>query len=273
VSLVLYVIGLFGMLIVNTQRVTDYLQENVLVILYFDNQIEELELTAKTDSLESLKFVKSARYITGNDAAFDYKEVLGKDFVEVLGSNPLPASIEINLSASAVEGRLSEAIEGFKAIDGVQGVDFQQDLVRQIESNKRIAGLILMAIAMILLLVALILINNTIRLEVYSQRFIIKSMQLVGASEWFVVRPFIGKSVVITLISSVTASVLVYLSNKGLTSWVEHNFFEVQHIFTSDITIYSILFATIIVLGLCIVLPSTYFATKKYLRQKIDDLY
>lgn len=273
VCMVLFILGLFGMLLINTQKLTEYLQENVLVILYFDNQTAETQLEDNVRSIEALSYVKNARYITGEQAAMDYKEVLGKDFVEVLGSNPLPASIEVNLNARSLNGQTDSALASLNAITGVTGVEFQQDLVDQISTNKRIAGLVLIGVAMLLLIVSLVLINNTIRLDVYARRFVVKSMQLVGASEWFIIRPFLLKAVWLTGLSTVLAFGLVVLCNTAVTKWVESNFFEVQHIFKSDITIYSILFASITILGMCIVLPSTYFATKKYLRLRINDLY
>lgn len=273
VCMVLFILGLFGMLLINTQKLTNYLQENVLVILYFDNQTSEENLQRHTQDIEQLSFVKNANYITGEQAAMDYKEVLGKDFVEVLGSNPLPASIEVNLNAKSLNGQTDSALAVLNNITGVTGLEFQQDLVDQISKNKRIAGLVLMGVAMLLLLVSLVLINNTIRLDVYAKRFVVKSMQLVGASEWFIIKPFMVKSLWLTIMSTVLAFGLVVLCNVVVTNWVESNFFEVQHIFKSDITIYSILFASISILGLCIVLPSTYFATKKYLGLRINDLY
>jgi len=271
--MVLFVLGLFGMLLINTQKLTTYLQENVLVILYFDNQSAEEELINRSNTIAALPYVKNTTYITGEQAALDYKEVLGKDFIEVLGNNPLPASIEVNLNAIALDDNLDSALSYFKNMDGVTGVEFQQDLVEQINNNKRIAGFVMIGAAMILLLVSLVLINNTIRLDVYAKRFIVKSMQLVGASEWFIIKPFVLKAAWLTVLSSIFAFILIVLCNKAVTNWVEANFFEVEHIFKSDITIYSILFACIAILGFCIVVPSTYFATKKYLRLRLNDLY
>ncbi|MFT7592443.1 MAG: cell division transport system permease protein [bacterium] len=273
VCMVLFVLGLFGMLLINTQKLTVYLQENVLVIMYFDNQTPEDVLLTHTSDVQSLPYVKSAAFVTGEQAAMDYKEVLGKDFVEVLGNNPLPASIEVNLNATSLDGQIDSAIAHFNSIEGVTGVEFQQDLVDQIRKNKRLTGIVLIGVAMILLLVALVLINNTIRLDVYAQRFVVKSMQLVGASEWFIIKPFVIKAMKLTLWSTFLALGLVILCNTSVTNWVESNFFEVQHIFKSDITIYSILFACIAILGFCIVVPSTYFATKKYLKLRVNDLY
>jgi cell division transport system permease protein len=264
VCMVLFILGLFGMLLINTQKLTAYLQENVLVILYFDNQTLESTLSTNTDEIKALDYVKGAKYVTGEQAAIDYKEVLGQDFIEVLGNNPLPASIEVNLNATSLSGQMNKAMIELKGIEGVNGVEFQQDLVDQINKNKKVVGLILIGAAMLLLIVSLVLINNTIRLDVYAQRFVVKSMQLVGASEGFIIRPFVLKAVWLTLLSTILAFALVVICNTALTKWVEANIFEVEQIFKSDFTIYSILFVSITILGLCIVLPSTYFATKKY---------
>ena len=273
VSLVLFVVGLFGVLLINTQRLTTYLHENVLVILYFDNEISESDLAKKTAGLVDFDYVKKAKYITGQEAAFEYKEVLGEDFIDVLGSNPLPASIEVSLEASKVDWNVKQAIEEFRKMPDVKSVDFQEDLIDQIQKNKSIAGKVFIGLAILLLGISLLLINNAIRLDVYAKRFVVNTMQLVGATEWFIIKPFLKKAFGITIVASIIASVLVYLCNASLTSWIDHNFFDVEHIFKSDITIYIILFASVTLLGILIVVPSTYLATKKYLRLPIDKLY
>lgn len=271
--MVLFVVGLFGVLLINTQRLTTYLHENVLVILYFDNDISESDLAKKTTDLVDLDYVKKAKYTTGQDAAFEYKEVLGEDFIDVLGSNPLPASIEVSLEASKVDWNIAQTVEKFRNLPDVKSVDFQEDLIDQIHKNKRIAGNVFIGIAVLLLGISLLLINNAIRLDVYAKRFIVNTMQMVGATEWFIIKPFLKKAFTITMIASVIACGLVYLCNSFLTSWIDSNFFDVEDIFKSDITIYIILFASVTLLGICIVVPSTYLATKKYLRLPIDKLY
>ncbi len=273
VCMVLFVLGLFGMLIINSEKLTNYLRENVLVIVYFDTQISDEILSERNAEIIEFDYVKSAKYITAEQAAFDYKEILGKDFIEVLGSNPLPASIEVKLDATKIPENLEDILEVFGKIEGVSVVDYQEDIVLQINKNKKVVGIVMIAVALLLLIISLVLINNTIRLDVYARRFVVKSMQLVGATEWFIIRPFMVKSLVLTLISTCLAFGLVIVCNVLLTNWVETYGFEVSSIFKSDITIYSILFAIITVLGLCIVLPSTYFATKKYLRLRINELY
>jgi len=273
VSLVLFVMGLFISLLYNADKLTTYLQENVLMILYFEGEVSETVLNERADSIASLDFVRSAKAITADEAAMEYREVIEKDFVDILGNNPLPASIEVQLVAGAINEGAGELIQRFSSIPGLDDVQFQEDLADDIEKNKKIAATVLLSLAILLLIVSLVLINNTIRLDVYARRFVVKSMQLVGATEWFIIRPFVVKALWLTAVSSVIAFCLVLLVNTGITRLIETQFFEVQHIFKPSTTMYLILFGLLVVTGLLIVLPSAYFATKKYLRLRIDDLY
>ena len=273
VSLVLFVMGLFISLLYNADKLTTYLQENVLMILYFEGEVSETVLNERADSIASLDFVRSAKAITADEAAMEYREVIEKDFVDILGNNPLPASIEVQLVAGAINEGAGELRQRFSSIPGLDDVQFQEDLADDIEKNKKIAATVLLSLAILLLIVSLVLINNTIRLDVYARRFVVKSMQLVGATEWFIIRPFVVKALWLTAVSSVIAFCLVLLVNTGITRLIETQFFEVQHIFKPSTTVYLILFGLLVVTGLLIVLPSAYFATKKYLRLRIDDLY
>jgi len=273
VSLVLFVMGLFISLLYNADKLTTYLQENVLMILYFEGEVSETVLNERADSIASLDFVRSAKAITADEAAMEYREVIEKDFVDLLGNNPLPASIEVQLVAGAINEGAGELTQRFSSIPGLDDVQFQEDLADDIEKNKKIAATVLLSLAILLLIVSLVLINNTIRLDVYARRFVVKSMQLVGATEWFIIRPFVVKALWLTAVSSVIAFCLVLLVNTGITRLIETQFFEVQHIFKPSTTVYLILFGLLVVTGLLIVLPSAYFATKKYLRLRIDDLY
>jgi len=273
VSLVLFVMGLFISLLYNADKLTTHLQENVLMILYFEGEVSETVLNERADSIASLDFVRSAKAITADEAAMEYREVIEKDFVDLLGNNPLPASIEVQLVAGAINEGAGELTQRFSSIPGLDDVQFQEDLADDIEKNKKIAATVLLSLAILLLIVSLVLINNTIRLDVYARRFVVKSMQLVGATEWFIIRPFVVKALWLTAVSSVIAFCLVLLVNTGITRLIETQFFEVQHIFKPSTTVYLILFGLLVVTGLLIVLPSAYFATKKYLRLRIDDLY
>ncbi len=277
--MVLFILGLFGLLILNTQKVTNYLKENVLVILYLDDEVTESQVQNAAERIEGENFIKSYKFVSKEDAAFQYKEVLGKDFVEILGDNPLPASFEVYLNAEVIEKDRNLAMEVLSSIDGVSEIDFQQDLIKEIEKNKRLVGNILIVLALLLVLVSLVLVNNAIRLRVYSKRFLVKSMQLVGATEWFIIKPFVMKSVVQVLISGVVATALTIITYLSVGGWVQSNIvgpaveLVSMDIFKEELRIYSLLFAGLVAIGMVIVIPGTYLATQKYLRLKVDDLY
>lgn len=279
ITMVLFVLGLFGLLLINTQRLTDNLQENVLVILYLERNIDDASVEKLTEEILSLPFVKKASYVSKEEAAFEYKELLEKDFVEILGDNPLPASIEVFLHARSDLKAEEAALKTLGGLKGVEEVDYERDLLGKIDRNKRVVGNILIALALLMVLISLVLVNNAIRLSVYAQRFLVKSMQLVGATEWFIIRPFVMRSLVHVLVAAVAAFGLTLLSYFTIGLWIQNNLlgsgmelFSVN-IFMEDIRIYSLLFASLIILGVMIVVPGTYFATQKYLRLKVDDLY
>ena len=279
ITMVLFVLGLFGLLIINANKFTNHLEENVLVILYLDQDIAEDSAVLVEKEVKAMAGVKSVNYVSKEEAAFAYKEVLEKDFVEILGDNPLPASLEVFLEAEMSSSRREKLLEAFKLVAGVAEIDHQQDLVAQIEHNKQIIGRILIILALLLAVISLVLVNNTIRLSVYAKRFTIRSMQLVGATEWFIIRPFILRSFVHVLISAVLAMGLTIGAYFLLGKWIQSNLmiadFELigAQVFLKDIQIYSLLFALLIGLGMAIVLPGTYFATQKYLRMRVEDLY
>lgn len=272
--MVLVVIGLFGLLIIQSQKLLNYYHENVPVYIYFENSIPEQKLIEKAKELEKLPHVASTKYLNGDEEAIKFKEVFQQDFIEGLGFNPIPSSIEVSLKPQQLEGSFDAAIEQFKKIEGVNDVQFNPDLINQINQIKKKAGISLIAIALLLLIVSLILVNNAIKLEVYARRFTIKSMQLIGATQWFIIRPFVLKSLIITLISAVLAIIIIWPANSVLANLLNtQDQITSSPIYHTDFKIYSILFAVILLIGLCIVVPSTYFATKKYLRLKIEDLY
>jgi cell division transport system permease protein len=279
ISMVLFILGLFGLLIVNTNKVTNYLKENVLVILYFDEEVNDTVVDKTLTLINEMQIVKSANFVSKEDAAFQYKEVLEKDFVEILGDNPLPSSVEIYLNAEVLEEGRENAIITLMEMGGVNEVDFQNDLIAEIEQNRKLVGNILIVLALLLVLVSLVLVNNAIRLSVYSKRFLVKSMQLVGATEWFIIKPFVLRGIVQVVIAAILAMLLTMATYFGVGGWIQSNVLGPSidiismDTFKEEIWIYSLLFATLVGLGIVIVIPGTYFATQKYLRLKVDDLY
>ena len=219
-------------------------------------------------SLDAAEFVKSTKYITKEEAAKELQHDLGEDFIEFLGFNPLLASIEVNLYAEYANPDSIEVIEkNFKQYDQIKEVFYQKSLVSLVNENIRKISIIILVFSGLLFLVAITLINSTIRLSVYSKRFIINTMQLVGATGGFIRRPFLYKSAGNGIIAALIA--IGFLS--GVLYLVQQEFKEVVNF--KDIEIIGSLFIGVLIIGIIINWISTFFAVTKYLRMKVDKLY
>ncbi len=272
-SLVLFIIGLIGLISIHTKELLSYYRNNFEVFVFFGLDTPTEQAKTSEQAIKRLPFVNSSLFVDREIAA--RKEVLstGNDFVKTLGYNPLPHSLELRIKAEMVDEKTMKEIEKkLRAIPQVDDVkyaknEFGKDLLTQINTNFKTVELILLAIAIILLLIAIALINSTVRLNMFARRFIIKSMQYVGASDWFIIRPFIkmyfGYALVSTLISLLLLGGIVYLLEKQLN---ENNW----QLFLPQ---YGILAGILLILAIVIVLVSVMLSTKRYLRLKIEQLY
>ncbi len=268
ISLVLFLIGMVGLLVLNAKKISDYVKENIGFSIIVKEEVSEIETIRLQKLLDAKKYVKSTKYVTKEEAAREYTETLGENFVEFLGYNPLPVSIDVKLYAQyANNDSIKKIEEDFKNYSIIKEVTYQESLVHAVNENIRKISLIILVFSSLLFFVSIVLINNTIRLSIYSKRFLIRTMQLVGASRNFIRKPFLLKSFLHgsygALISILLISGLLYLSRK-----------EYSEIFIIE-GLYSIiiLFAGIILLGVLITFISTYFAVNKYLNIKKDNLY
>lgn len=280
ITLVLFVIGMLSVVTIYTGRLIDYLKENVQVVLYFNTGTPEDKVKEVEKNIQLMPYVKETKYVGSDEAALLFKEELGEDFTEVLGGNPLPPSIEVYLKGNTLDrSRMDSVVSEFKTIPMVYEVNSQSDLIDDINTNKNRLSYIMGGIGLILLIVAFVLMNSTVRLAVYSKRFIIKSMQLVGATEWFIIRPFIRNSFYWVLFG---ASVATFLTT-GLyiygANWLSKNVYNNQESLFSaksllaELPVFGGIFAFLLVIGLLVIIPGTYISTKRYLSLKIDDLY
>lgn len=278
-------------MLINTQRLTSYLKENVMLTVYFSPVAPEGRVDQVVEKIEAMDFVKESEFVSKEQAAESFREELQTDFRETLGENPLPSSLDIYVRSEYTDtSSISEIRSEILNLDFVQDVDYQADLISDINRNQMRLGYILGAIALIMILISIILINNTVRLGVYANRFLIKSMQLVGATEWFIVRPFLSRAFWTGIAGTILSGLLLGLSFLGLARWIDKEIGLSAHSETSgwfqkdvlttysryvyhDISEYSILFVSLLVLGIAILVLSTYLSTKKYLKLKIDDLY
>lgn len=268
ISLVLFLLGLLGMLVLNAKRLSDYVKENIGFSVILEENVKEVDVILLQKSLDASEFVKSTKYITKEEAAEELKQELGEDFIEFLGFNPLLASIEVNLYANyANQDSIDLIEEDLQQYEQIKEVFYQKSLVSLVNENIRKISLIILVFSGLLLLVAITLINSTIRLSVYSKRFIINTMQLVGATRGFIRRPFLYRSAGNGIFAAFLAGGLL----AGVLYAAQQEFRDI--ISFQDVEIVGILFLCVLIFGILINWISTFFAVSKYLRMKVDKLY
>src|SRR6056297_1571436 len=196
ITLVLFMLGVLGLLILNAQRLSEYVKENIGFSIILKENVKEVDVILLQKTLDAAEYVKSTKYITKEQAAKELQEELGENFIDFLGYNPLLASIEVHLYADYANPDSIKIIEqDFQQYELIKEVFYQKSLVSLVNENIRKISFIILVFSGLLFLIAIALINNTIRLSVYSKRFIINTMQLVGATRGFIRRPFLFRSV------------------------------------------------------------------------------
>ncbi len=268
ITLVLYMMGVLGLVILHAKKISDYVKENIGFSIIMNDDVKEADIFMLQKTLDATSYVKQTEYITPEQAANELMEDLGEDFISFLGYNPLLPSIEVKLNAQYANNDSLEVIKNqLLENQNIKEVDYQKSLVHLVNENIKRVGLILLAVSVLFLFIAIALINNTIRLAVYSKRFIIKSMQLVGATQSFIRRPFIAKGVVQGVIAAILTIVLLALT----LYWSQKTIPELVDV--QNIDLYLLLFGFVLLLGMIIAWISTYFAVRKYLKIKTDYLY
>jgi cell division transport system permease protein len=268
VSLVLFLLGTLGFVLINAKALSDYYRESLSFSVVLKDAAREADIRMLQKDLDAKSYVKSTTYVSKDDAAVKMKEDLGEDFVSFLGDNPLPSLIDVYLISQYTRpdsvAKIEKYILGYPF---VKEVDYQDSLLILINENIRKISLFLLVISSFLFLIALTIINNTIRISVYSKRFIIRTMQLVGANRSFIRKPFILQSALHGLIASLIAMSLLM----GLLYLIEKNFI---HMFTFENTnLLLLLGAALILTGVLINVISTYFSVNRYLSISEDKLY
>ncbi|WP_423147659.1 cell division protein FtsX [Rubrolithibacter danxiaensis] len=268
IALVLLMLGLLGLILVHAKNLSNYVKENIVLNIIVNEGAKEVDVLALQKQIDANKYVLKTQYVSKELAARNLTNDLGEDFVEFLGYNPLLSSIDVYMKAEYANNASITALSkqlGRNPL--VKEVVYQKSLIDMVNQNIRTIGLVILAFALILLIIAVALINNTIRLAIYSQRFLIKSMQLVGATKNFIRKPFIGFGILHGLIAGLIAVILLLLTLYFAQQQVPEliilrNWFE-----------FIFVFLAVIGVGILISALSTYFAVSKYLRLKIYDLY
>ena len=268
ISLVLFLSGILSFLVVYAHEIGNYLRENIEVSVVLKQSVRDAEAIQLEKRIQAKPYAVSAAYVSPEAAAKEMQEQLGEDFLDLLGYNPLFGSINFNLtSAYSHPDSLAFVKEDLVRYREVSEVMIQEDLVYLMHENIRNVSFILAGIAFLLVIIAITLIDNTLRLSMFSSRFLIRSMQLVGATRWFIIKPFLAKALLNGIISSLLALLLII----GLIFYVYNQVPELSLVHNWLLS--GLIFLLIFLLGVSISVISTFGAVMKYLRMRLDDLY
>lgn len=267
-SLVLFLIGMVALLLFVARDMGTQIKENISLSLILNDNVSKSQVERIEQFLLHSKYVKTAELISKEDALKEHIASMGDNPEKFLGYNPLMASFEIKLKADYANNESLELIEtNLKVFEGINRITYQKDIVNMVNDNIARISLLLIAIATVLLLISITLMNNTIRVSIYANRFLINTMKLVGATPWFIRKPYIIKAALNGLLASLIAiailgALMLYIKNEiGL------DLFALQ--------IRTLIEVSMIVIGLGVSLTalSSYSAVGKYLRMKTNDMY
>jgi cell division transport system permease protein len=256
------------LLVLNTKKLADHFKEQITISVFLKDNAKEFEVDQLQKSLAMADYTKSATYVSKEEAAEEHSEEIGENFLDFLGYNPLKNSIDVKLKADFVSTPQIEEIAADLSEKGyVEEVSYDKPLIALLTENVKKISFWILVTSAIFTLIAVLLINSSIRLSIYSKRFIIKTMQMVGATKTFIRRPFIWTNVKLGMLGALLAMIALGV----VLYYIDQNFPEMNLL--QDIIILTALFAGVFVLGVLISLVSTYFATQRFLNLRTDDLY
>ena len=274
ITLSLFVIGLFGLLFLHANRLSEIVKENIEIQVFLNKDISQNQKIQVLKTLSSKDYVFKVNddaqisFISKEEAEKQFIEDTGEDFKEFLGENPLRDAYVIKIAPEFQDkAKLKIVKKEIEELSGVFEVVYMENLVDSINKNLAKLGLILLGFAVILMIVVVILINNTIKLALFSQRFLIRSMQLVGAKASFIQKPFLLRSGFNGILSGLLASGILY----GLTKYAYSKIEDLYLLQEVDKVV--MLFGGLLLIGALIGLLSTFRAIRKYLRMSLDELY
>ncbi|HLS96593.1 cell division transport system permease protein [Sphingobacterium allocomposti] len=268
IALVLLMTGLLGLILVHAKNLSKYVKENIVLNIIVNDNVNEGDVLAMQKDIEKDPYVLRTEYISKELAAKNLKEDLGEDFVEYLGHNPLLPSIDVYLKEQyANTDSIQTFIQKASKNSRVKEVVYQESLIDMVNKNIRIIGIVILAFTVVLLIIAVALINNTIRLAIYSQRFLIKSMQLIGATKNFIRKPYLLYGIFHGLLGALIAILLLIFTLQFAQKQIP------DLVFLRNWYEFGAIFLIVVLLGVLISGFSTYFAVTKYLRAKSHSLY
>ena len=268
ISSVLFFLSSFTFFVLNSNKIIDDFKEKIPVVVFLNDEASDVEISQFEKKLSIDSNIKNFVYTSKDDAAVKFSSDIGENFVDFLGYNPLLNSFDIYFYSERVESLfINEIVKSFESEDFINEVSYDAPLIFLINDNFKKAQNWVLYIAIFFILISIILINNTIRLSIYSQRMTIKTMQLVGATKFFIKKPFILTQLKLGLISAIISSLLFV----SVVYYLNSNYFEIDLLLIKNSFLISIAIAFI--LSFLISIISTNFITSKFLNSKIDKLY
>ncbi|MDR1973062.1 MAG: permease-like cell division protein FtsX [Bacteroidales bacterium] len=266
ITLVLFLLGVQAIMLCYTQKISDYVKERIGLTVVIKEFTREQDIKELQEKIDNMPFVRSTEYITKEQAAKNLKADLGEDFIDFLGYNPLLPSIEVHFKHDYLHNdSIADFEKEITRFHLVKEIYYQEDLISFVNDNVEKISIYLMAFCLITLLVAILLINNTMRLLIYSKRFNIHTMQLVGARSSFIRRPFIYTGLIQGVIGAILAILLLsaglFYMNEKMPTIISYN----------DIYTISIVFAFLIFIGIFFTMLSTYISVTRYIRMRSSD--
>ena len=268
IFLVLFLLGALGLFVINSKKITNDFKENIPMTVFFDNDAKDSTISAFDTELKNAKFIKEYAFVHKDSAAKNNVDIVGKDFMEFLGFNPLQNSFDIHLKGDYVNADSIKKIErNIRKNEMVSEIIYDKELVDMVNENVTKITFWILIISGILTVVAMLLINSSMRLSIYSHRFTIKTMQMVEATKSFIRKPFIWRSIKLGLIGSGLAIIGII----GLAIYVDGLFPSLG--IAKDYVSLGIVITGVLGIGILITWISTFFATQRFLNLKTDDLY
>ena len=268
ISLVLIVVGMLVFILLNARAVSDHVKRNIGFAVIVKDNTNEVEIKRVQKILDTQPYVYTSKYVTKEQAAKSFKKEMGEDFERILGANPLLPSIEIKLNpAYANNDSLAMIEKGLARFDIIHEVYYQKSMIESINENIRRITIIFLIVGAVLVLISFTLIRNMIHLAVYSQRLLIKTMQLVGATPFFICKPFVYGSMWRGFFGALIANLVLL----GAIFFVQENVGNVINIMRQDVILLKVGF--VILSGVVLSFFSAWFSVRRYLRRDLNDLY
>jgi cell division transport system permease protein len=268
VFLVLFLLGMLGLFIINSKKLADDFRENIAMTVFFKNEANDTIIKSFNAELKRAPFAKTFEYVSKDAAAKQHTDIIGEDFVTFLGENPLQNSFDIHLKADYVyKDSIAKVESQLRKNPMISDIVYDKQLVNLVNDNIKKVSMWILIISGFFTVIAVLLINSSLRLSIHSNRFIIKTMQMVGATKAFIRKPFVLRSVRLGMIGAGLAIIALI----GVLIYLESNFPDLGLL--DDQLLIALVLISVFGIGVLITWLSTYFATQRFLNLRTDDLY